>query len=52
MIRPCLDDQVYMANAKERDEYVMNDTGRVYMGTAVNPHGRPWAFGQVCGQKI
>ena len=44
---PCSDDQVYMANAKEREEYVLNDTGRVYMGNAVKPHGRPWAFGQV-----
>ena len=30
-----------------RKEYVLNETGRVYVGGAKKPQGRPWNFGQV-----
>ena len=42
-----IDDTVYMEKSKERDEYVLNDTGRVYVGKASKITGRPWNFGQV-----
>ena len=37
-----------MEEEKERKEYVMNETGRIWMGTAKNYDGLPWVFGQVC----
>lgn len=30
----------------ERQEYVMNDTGRVWVGTKASNYGKPWVFGQ------
>ena len=41
-----------MENAAEREEYVMNDFGRVYVGTSKDINGRPWFFGQVGNNKI
>lgn len=29
-----------------RDEYVLNDTGKVYMGSYLKPKGRRWFYGQ------
>ena len=48
MITFITDDDVYMEEEKERKEYVMNETGRIWMGTAKNYEGLPWVFGQVC----
>ena len=42
-----LDDQVFMDWEDGRKEYVLNETGRVYVGGAKKPQGRPWNFGQV-----
>lgn len=42
----CQDDVVYMANQDERYEYVQNDRGRIWIGSAYNNCGRPWNFGQ------
>jgi len=42
----CEEDAVYMQNEEEREEYVMNDTGKVWVGTHRNARGRPWVFGQ------
>ncbi|OCT75954.1 protein-glutamine gamma-glutamyltransferase 4 [Xenopus laevis] len=42
----CEDDDVYMPNEDERQEYVMKDTGYIYRGTYKNIKARPWNFGQ------
>lgn len=42
----CKDDGVYMDNETNREEYVMNDKGKVYVGTYRKSRGRPWAYGQ------
>ncbi|GFR83420.1 protein-glutamine gamma-glutamyltransferase 4 [Elysia marginata] len=42
----CQEDVVYMANPEERFEYVQNDRGRIWIGSAYNHCGRPWNFGQ------
>lgn len=35
-----------MENDAQRSEFVMNDTGKVYLGGSKNTHGRPWVYGQ------
>ena len=35
-----------MEDENKRNEYVMNDQGKVYVGTFRRMRGRPWAFGQ------
>ncbi|NWV11389.1 TGM4 glutamyltransferase, partial [Ptilonorhynchus violaceus] len=42
----CEDDAVYMANDAQRKEYVLNDTGYIYVGSAYNIYNRPWNYGQ------
>ncbi|XP_030799561.1 protein-glutamine gamma-glutamyltransferase 4 isoform X2 [Camarhynchus parvulus] len=42
----CEDDVVYMANDAEKEEYVLNDTGTIYVGSAYSIYDRPWNFGQ------
>ncbi|VEN38687.1 unnamed protein product [Callosobruchus maculatus] len=42
----CQDDDVYMENDEEREEYVMNETGKIWCGTFKNPEGKMWIFGQ------
>ncbi|XP_056376555.1 protein-glutamine gamma-glutamyltransferase 4 isoform X1 [Hyla sarda] len=42
----CKDDSVYMPNEDERKEYVLNDTGYIYVGSQNNIKARPWNFGQ------
>lgn len=34
------------ADESERLEYVMNETGRIWVGSRANHYGRPWVFGQ------
>ena len=41
------DDLVYMANEEEREEYVLDDTGGIWVGANVSNYRRPWNFGQV-----
>lgn len=40
------DDSVYMEDEVKRDEYIMNDKGKVYVGAFKRSRGRPWAYGQ------
>ncbi|XP_018093876.2 protein-glutamine gamma-glutamyltransferase E isoform X2 [Xenopus laevis] len=42
----CLDDEVYMANEDERNEYVMNDNGIVFIGSEKHIANLAWNFGQ------
>lgn len=43
----CIDDAVYMDDAKEIEEYVMNDVGVIFHGELNNIKRRPWEYGQV-----
>ncbi|NWI91788.1 TGM4 glutamyltransferase, partial [Pitta sordida] len=42
----CKDDAVFMADEAQRKEYVLNDTGYIYVGSSFNIYDRPWNFGQ------
>ncbi|XP_065255958.1 protein-glutamine gamma-glutamyltransferase 4 [Emys orbicularis] len=42
----CEADTVFMPNDTERLEYVLSDTGYIYVGSIQNIVGRPWNFGQ------
>lgn len=42
----CRDDPVYLDNEEARREYVMNENGKVYVGTYNRPKGRRWVFAQ------
>ncbi|XP_076321353.1 hemocyte protein-glutamine gamma-glutamyltransferase-like isoform X2 [Tachypleus tridentatus] len=40
------DDSVYMADDEWRKEYVLNDVGKIYIGSYNQPVGRRWILGQ------
>jgi len=40
------DDPVYLDNEELRREYLMNETGKVFVGTHHRPKGRRWVYGQ------
>ncbi|KAK8383906.1 hypothetical protein O3P69_015979 [Scylla paramamosain] len=40
------DDTVFLEDEQKREEYVMNDRGKVWVGAYRKARGRPWAFGQ------
>ncbi|XP_045617264.1 hemocyte protein-glutamine gamma-glutamyltransferase [Procambarus clarkii] len=42
----CKDDAVYLDDETKREEYVINDKGKVYVGAYKKSRGRPWAYGQ------
>ncbi|KAM9308219.1 protein-glutamine gamma-glutamyltransferase 4 [Gastrophryne carolinensis] len=42
----CEDDSVHMPHEHERQEYVLNDTGYIYVGSHSKISARPWNFGQ------
>ncbi|NWX47930.1 TGM4 glutamyltransferase, partial [Steatornis caripensis] len=42
----CKADVVFLDNEAQRKEYVLNDTGYIYVGSAYNIYNRPWNFGQ------
>ncbi|XP_046444079.1 hemocyte protein-glutamine gamma-glutamyltransferase-like isoform X1 [Daphnia pulex] len=42
----CRDDPVYLDNEELRKEYLMNESGKVYVGTHNRPKGRRWIYGQ------
>nr|CAB3266932.1 transglutaminase [Phallusia mammillata] len=39
-------DNCYMENSADRDEYVLNDTGKIYFGQWYRIGGKDWLFGQ------
>uniref|UniRef100_H3CJT8 protein-glutamine gamma-glutamyltransferase n=1 Tax=Tetraodon nigroviridis TaxID=99883 RepID=H3CJT8_TETNG len=41
----CPDDVVFMANGSERNEYVLNDSGTIFVGSADDVSQRPWLYG-------
>nr|AAA42287.1 dorsal protein 1 [Rattus norvegicus] len=43
----CSDDSVFMASEEDRAEYVLNDTGYMYMGFAKQIKEKPWTFGRL-----
>lgn len=42
----CKEDQVYMDDEMERKEYVLADSGLIWVGSAKRHRGIPWTFGQ------
>ncbi|XP_048807188.1 protein-glutamine gamma-glutamyltransferase 4 [Lagopus muta] len=42
----CEGDIVFLSNEAERKEYILNDTGYIYVGSAFDIHSKPWNFGQ------
>uniref|UniRef100_A0A3Q3JHG3 protein-glutamine gamma-glutamyltransferase n=2 Tax=Monopterus albus TaxID=43700 RepID=A0A3Q3JHG3_MONAL len=42
----CNEDAVYIPFEDQREEYVQNDSGLLFMGTAANLVSRPWSFDQ------
>ncbi|XP_069113576.1 protein-glutamine gamma-glutamyltransferase K-like [Argopecten irradians] len=42
----CEDDSVYMKTPEWRKEYVLNESGKVWVGSQYRNHGRSWNFGQ------
>lgn len=42
----CKDDPVYMQDNNGKQEYVLSDVGKIYVGTHKEPIGRPWVYGQ------
>lgn len=43
-----VDDWVYLPDERERQEYVMNEQGVIFVGTAHDISHVAWDFGQVC----
>ncbi|XP_068598549.1 transglutaminase 5, like [Brachionichthys hirsutus] len=42
----CPEDTVFIPFEDQREEYVLNDSGLLFMGTSMNPTSRPWSFDQ------
>lgn len=42
---------MYIPFEDQREEYIQNDSGLLFMGTAVNLVSRPWSYDQVGKQK-
>lgn len=42
----CADDTVYLETPEWRKEYVLNESGSVWVGNHFRNRGRPWNFGQ------
>lgn len=42
----CEDDPVYMEEDNWKKEYVLNDTGKIFVGSYSVPKGRRWIYGQ------
>ncbi len=42
----CEEDQVYLKDDEEREEYVLNEKGLIWYGNSRQLASRPWAFNQ------
>ncbi|KAM5291961.1 protein-glutamine gamma-glutamyltransferase 4 [Ctenodactylus gundi] len=42
----CAEDAVFLPSEEERKEYVLNDTGYIYMGSSKQIKEKPWTYGQ------
>ncbi|XP_041639534.1 transglutaminase 5, like [Cheilinus undulatus] len=42
----CREDEVYIPFEDQREEYILNDSGLLFMGTPMNMVARPWSFDQ------
>lgn len=42
-----LDDEVFLPNEAQRQEYILNQDGVIYWGTENEILAQPWDFGQV-----
>lgn len=42
----CREDPVYMEGDSQRREYILNETGKIWVGSYKQPKGRRWIFGQ------
>lgn len=42
----CLDDTCHYPNQSDLSEYVLNGSGRIWVGTSTSNYGRPWQFSQ------
>lgn len=40
------EDDVYMEGEEERNEYVLNDVGRIWVGASTSPSSIPWLYAQ------
>lgn len=45
-------DDVYMANENERQEYVLNENGIIFVGNAKYIEARGWYYGQVSCKEL
>lgn len=45
-------DDVYMANENERQEYVLNENGIIFVGNAKYIEARGWYYGQVSHKEL
>lgn len=39
-------DSVYLADEDARQEYILNEIGKIYIGSPTRPAGRKWVYGQ------
>lgn len=48
----CKADPVYLENDRDRREYVLNDKGKLFMGSFNSISAKPWVFGQFTGNVL
>ncbi|KAK7115370.1 protein-glutamine gamma-glutamyltransferase K-like [Littorina saxatilis] len=48
----CRDDAVFLDRDAERDAYVIEDKGKIYIGNQRQLSARPWVFGQFSGNVL
>ncbi|XP_078508008.1 protein 4.2-like isoform X2 [Lissotriton helveticus] len=47
----CSEDDVFLNNEAQRQEYILNEDGIIYRGTESNIQSHPWNFGQ-CDEEV